>query len=118
MTPNSLKIQCTIAAAFLLLGLSGSVLADGFQGSWVLNDTQGSPFDVMLDKDGTASGTHLTSMKHGTWEEKDGAAIIHWDTGWTTRITKDGEKYFKTAFKPGVSLTDKPTNTSEARKKN
>jgi len=118
MMSKLVNIKRLMAIMAFTFGFSSAVLAAGFEGAWALNDTKGGSFDVMLNKDGTASGTHLSSMKHGTWEEKDGAAIIHWDTGWTTRIAKDGEKYFKTAFKPGTSLTDKPTNSSEAKKKN
>ena len=96
---------------------SVSVLAKGFGGSWVLADTGGKPFQIHLEKDGAASGTHGDSMKHGTWEEKDGTAIIHWGTGWTTVITKEGGHYIKKAFKPGDSITDAPTNTSDAKRK-
>lgn len=62
-------------------------------------------------------GHMVTSMKHGTWKEADGAVLISWKTGWTTRIAKQGDKYVKTSFKPGTSITDTPTDTSEAKKK-
>ncbi|GBG14065.1 poly(A) polymerase I [Novimethylophilus kurashikiensis] len=112
-----LRKVAAFAGMAVLIGLSGSVLAGDFEGKWLLDDTSGNPFEAVLSSDGTASGTHGDSMKHGTWKEENGAAVIHWNTGWTTRIFKQGNKYMKEAFKPGASLTDKPTNTSGASKK-
>ena len=106
-----------LAVFALFIGVSGIALAGQYEGSWLLKDTQGNPFEATLSKDGTASGTHGDAMKHGTWKEVDGAVVIHWNTGWVTRIAKQGDKYVKSAFKPGASLTEKPTNTSEAKKK-
>lgn len=111
------KVSVLLAVIAMCIGFSGNALAGGYGGKWMLNDTNGAPFEITLKKDGTATGTHKDTMKHGTWKEEDGAAVIHWDTGWTTRIAKDGDKYVKTAFKPGASLSDTPTNTSEAKKK-
>lgn len=107
-----------LSIMFALLFLSSNAFASDFEGSWLLNDTHGGSFVATLDHDGTASGTHGDSMKHGTWTEKDGSAIIKWNTGWTTCISKDGQKYVKTSFKPGSSLTDPPTDKSDAKKKN
>lgn len=112
------KVSILLAVIALFIGVSSSVLAGEYGGSsWMLNDTDGKPFEITLSKDGTATGTHKDTMKQGTWKEEDGAAVIHWNTGWTTRIAKQGDKYVKTAFKPGASPSDTPTNTSEAKKK-
>jgi hypothetical protein len=110
------RLTGLIAGFILLAGASGIALAGEFDGTWTLNDTSGKPFTAVLSPDGKASGTHNTSMKYGTWKEENGAAVIHWTTGWTTRIAKDGDKYVKTAFKPGLKLTDKPTSTTPAVK--
>jgi len=88
-----------------------------FMNGWVLADTNKDPFEIQLSEDGAASGTHGKDMKYGTWEEKDGQAIINWRTGWITVIAKEGDQYIKKAFKPGISITDKPTNTSSAKRK-
>lgn len=106
-----------LTATALLTGFSNIALAGTFDGTWLLDDTSGKPFEAILNADGTASGTHGDSMKQGTWKEEEGAAVIQWNTGWTTRIVKHGNHYMKEAFKPGTSLTDKPTNTSGAKKK-
>jgi hypothetical protein len=112
------KVSLFLAAISLVMSVSTAVLAGEYSGtSWLLNDTNGDPFEITLSKDGTAAGTHQDAMKHGTWKEGDGAVVINWNTGWTTRITKQGDKYVKTAFKPGVALSGTPTNSSEARKK-
>jgi len=97
--------------------LSGTLLAKEYSGAWVLADTNKDPFEIQLSEDGAASGTHGKDMKYGNWEEKDGQAIIKWGTNWITVITKEGDQYIKKAFKPGLSITDKPTNTSSAKRK-
>ncbi len=117
MTTRFKKVSSWLAAAALFIGICGAALASEYEGSWMLTDTDGKPFEITLNKDGTATGTHKDTMKQGTWKEEDGAAVIHWNTGWTTRIAKEGDKYVKTAFKPGVPTSGRPANTSEARKK-
>jgi hypothetical protein len=116
MATRITKVSSLLIGSLLLAGFSLSALAGEFDGTWTLNDTSGKPFTAVLSKDGKASGTHNTSMKYGTWKEENGAAVIHWTTGWTTRIAKDGDKYVKTAFKPGLKMTDKPTSTTPAVK--
>ena len=113
--PKLISTSLTIIA--LLIGISGNAIAGEYEGKWLLNDTNGKPFEAIFSKDGTASGTHGDAMKHGTWKEENGAIVIHWKTGWTTRIEKKGDKYVKTAFKPGALLTDTPSDTSDAIKK-
>ncbi len=117
MISNSNKKSILLSMIALFIGISSSVMAGEFDGSWTLNDTNGKPFQATFSKDGTASGTHGDAMKHGTWKEENGAAVIHWNTGWISVIEKNGNKYIKKAYKPGTSMTDRPTNTSDAIKK-
>lgn len=117
MITKSPQFSIMLAVMALFIGISGNAAAGQYEGSWTLEDSSGKPFQANINKDGTASGTHGNAMKHGTWKEENGAVVIHWDTGWTTRIEKKGDKYVKTAFKPGASTSDKPTNTSGAVKK-
>lgn len=117
MTPSSpARKTLTLLALSLTLGFSGNLLAGDFAGKWDLSDTQGAPYEAILDQNGTASGTHGDSMKHGTWTEENGAAVIHWKTGWTTRIEKQGDGFVKKAYKPGTALTDEPDSTAPAKK--
>jgi hypothetical protein len=104
------------ALGVCLLALAQGACAGEFDGQWELKDTSGKIFEIWLRADGRADGTHNEAMKHGSWAEEGGAAVIHWDTGWTTRIARDGQGYRKTAYKPGATLTDKPANSSEARR--
>ncbi len=109
------------ASAQWVLGLCLLVLAQAapageYEGRWELKDSSGHPFEVWLHRDGTADGTHAKAMKHGTWSEQAGAAVIHWSTGWTTRIARDGQSYVKTAYRPGTTPADKPTNRSDAKR--
>ncbi len=97
-----------VSAAMAFAALAGS----DFEGVWTVKDTDGKPFEITLSADGKASATREEGMT-GTWAEEDGTAVIKWDTGWTTKIMKDGDSYKKEAFKAdGTSA-----NTSDAMKK-
>ena len=117
MTIKRNQFYMVMVFTSLLFYFSSTVMAGQFEGTWLLDDTSGQPFEATFSKDGKASGTHGDAMKYGTWKDENGVAVIHWTTGWTTRIEKKGDHYVKTAFKPGTSMTDTPTNTSSAVKK-
>ena len=51
-----------------------------------------------------------------TWKEEGDSAVITWNTGWTTKITREGNRYVKEAYRKGQSLTAAPANTSDAEK--
>jgi|APCry1669193181_1035450.scaffolds.fasta_scaffold05921_4 hypothetical protein len=106
----------TTLALISSLTICSFAQAGEYEGEWVLKDSDGTSFQAIFKNDGTASGTHGKSMKHGTWKEDAEGITIKWDTGWTTRITKANNQYIKLAFKPGASVNDQPTNTSDAVK--
>ena len=89
-----------------------ALAASPFEGTWSVKDTDGKAFDITLGTDGKATSTHPKQMT-GTWTEEAGAAVIKWNSGWTTKIVKDGDSYKKEAFKADGS----PASTSEAVKK-
>lgn len=106
----------TIAAGLALLAAAAApALAEDFTGKWKVKDTAGKPFEITLMKDGSAKSTQGEGYA-GKWKEEGGAAMIKWDTGWTTKIAKEGDGYTKTAFEKGKSADDKPINTSKAEK--
>ena len=37
----------------------------------------------------------------GTWKAEGDSAVITWQSGWTTKITKQGDQFKKTAFDKG-----------------
>ena len=107
-------IRTTVLAAFVVSAATAFAALAGsdFEGVWAVKDTDGKPFDITLSADGKATATLEEDMT-GTWTEADGAAVIKWDTGWTTKIMKQGDGYKKEAFKAdGTSA-----NTSDAQKK-
>ena len=103
-------------AMIISFALHSIAQAGEYEGKWLLKDSDGTTFEAIFKGDGTASGTHGDSMKHGTWKEDANGITIKWDTGWTTRITKENNQYIKLAFKPGANVNDKPSNTSSAIK--
>lgn len=94
-----------------------------FAGTWVVKDSNGKPFEIALSSSGTAeSNRDAEGMSgsaegmSGTWEAPDmppPSAVIAWDTGWTTKITRTGDTYTKTAYDTTAAT---PTNTSPAEK--
>ena len=108
----------TVSAAAVLLALStvASLAASQFEGKWSVADTAGKAFEITLAADGSAKANREAEGMTGTWKEEGSAAVITWDTGWTTKISKDGDKYTKSAFKKGEPMDGKPVNSSAAEK--
>ncbi|MEI9901469.1 MAG: hypothetical protein WDN31_16505 [Hyphomicrobium sp.] len=112
MTTTRKLFVGTLAAAAAFALTAGAAFAEHhFTGTWKVKDTSGADFEILLGKDGTASANRGKEGLHGKWVEKDGAAVITWDSGWTTKIAKHGESYKKTAFEG-----DKEKNSSDATK--
>ena len=110
-----------LAAAFVLAVAACSPptpAANEFAGTWKVSDTSGASFDIVLAADGTASANRSGEALKGTWKEDNGAAVITWSEGWTTKIAKEGDAYKKMAWDKGVSMDSPPTNTSAATKSN
>lgn len=106
------KIMMGVIAAAAALALSAvSFAAGGFAGTWKVKDTGGKDFQIVLAEDGTATADRSGEGMKGKWAEEGGAAVITWDTGWKTKIAKDGEGYKKTAYEG-----DAEKNSSAAEK--
>jgi len=88
-----------------------------FIGKWEVGEGVGTrTFEVTLDADGQAHKT--IGAGHGTWVLVDNEARINWDDGWRDVIRKVGDKHEKFALEPGKSLTDEPSNVTNARSLN
>ena len=106
-----------LSAIVLVLAAFASFAASQFEGKWKVTDSAGKAFEIVLASDGSATANRGEGMT-GTWKEDGGAAVITWSTGWTTKISKEGDKFTKSAFKKGESPDAKPANTSPAEKAN
>ena len=104
-----------LAAAVLAFTGAASFAASEFEGKWKVSDSAGKAFEITLAGDGSATANRGEGMT-GTWKEDGGAAVITWNTGWTTKISKDGDKFTKSAFKKGEFADGKSANTSAAEK--
>jgi hypothetical protein len=89
-----------IAFAIALTSAAGFA-ASGFVGKWKTTDTEGKAFTIWLSDDGAAKGDRANEGLAGMWKEEGSAAVITWDSGWVTKITKDGDSYKKSAEKDG-----------------
>ena len=82
-----------MAAVFAIALTSLATLAASqFEGVWKVQDTSGKPFQITLSGDGSAKADRAGEGLTGMWKEEGGAAVIKWHTGWTTKITKEGDK--------------------------
>ena len=108
-------IRAAVAAA-CLMGMTSlaSLAASAFEGVWKVKDA-GQPFEFTLSSGGVAKATRGEGMT-GTWKEEGNTAVITWNTGWTTKITKEGNQYKKTAYRKGQALDAPPANSSEAER--
>ena len=87
------ELIITVAAGCLICMTSLPALAvSAFEGVWQVKDTSGKPFEITLSSGGAAKATRGEGMT-GTWKEERDAAVITWNTGWTTKITKQGNQY-------------------------
>ena len=111
------KVAAAALAAVFAVAITSfaTFSASQFEGVWKVQDTSGKPFQITLSADGSAKADRGEGLT-GTWKEEGGAAVIKWDTGWTTKITKEGDKYNKTAYDKGKPLDGPPSNSSEAEK--
>ena len=112
------RIATIILAALVATVMTAfaSFAASDYEGTWSVKGLERHAVRLALTADGKATATHPKGMNR-TWKEDGGVTVISWDTGWTTKIAKSGDKYVKTTFKKGKPLTGKPTNTSDAVKK-
>jgi hypothetical protein len=96
------KIAATLAAlAFAAAISAGAFAASEFEGKWQVKDTKGKPFEITLSQDGTAKGSRTEEGLNGTWKAVGDAVLITWDSEWTTKITKKGNTFEKTALQNG-----------------
>jgi hypothetical protein len=86
--------------------------ASDFEGTWTVQGKKDTTFDITLTADGKATSTHPKDMV-GTWTEEGGTATVKWNTGWITKITKEGDHYTKQS----ITADGKAGNTSPAVKK-
>ena len=84
-----------------------------YLGDWKVGDGTGRNFVITLKPDGVAHKT-LGLKDTGTWKVVNGEAQVSWDDGWHDVIRKVGNKYEKAAFSPHKSLSDEPSNVTEA----
>ena len=105
-----------LAGAFALSLVGAPSAASELQGKWKVKDTKGHPFEIVLSADGKATAEHKDKPMTGTWTEEAGAAVITWNTGWTSKIVKEGNAYKKEAWDKGKPLDGPPSNSSEAEK--
>jgi hypothetical protein len=114
MIRNAMR-AAVIVGCFIGMTTLASLAESAFEGVWKVKDTAGQPFEITLSSGGVAKATRGEGMT-GTWKEEGNAAVITWNTGWTTKITKEGNQYKKAAYRKGQALDAPPTNTSDAER--
>lgn len=110
------SIRLCIVAAIVAVLTSSAGFASDWTGKYLTADTKGNPFSIMLADDGSAAGEKQGHVLNGTWTNEGDAAVIKWNTGWTTKLSKDGDRYKKTAYRVGASVQEGPTHATSAEK--
>ena len=111
------KATTAVLAAVFAIGMTTffSLAASDFEGVWKVKDRGGEPFEITLSSGGAAKASRGEGMV-GIWKEEGNTAVITWNTGWTTKIAKEGDQYKKTAYGKGQPLDGRPTNSTDAQK--
>ena len=108
-------VSILIAGLFAVaLTAASAFAASQFEGTWTTQDTKGNPLKITLSADGKATGDRAGEGLTGTWKPEGDVAVINWDSGWVTKLVKQGDKFQKQAFEKGASGT--PSHTAEAQK--
>jgi hypothetical protein len=105
-------IKSCLAACLVALLATTASFAGEWAGKYMTEDTKGNAFAITLSDDGAAAGSKDGHSLSGTWEEEGDAAVITWTTGWTTKISKVGDGYKKTAYRPGAAMDDTTGSTA------
>lgn len=105
-----------VTAALLTLMSAGAGFAADWTGQYLTEDSKGNAFTIVLGDDGNATGEKQGHAMEGSWSDSGDGAVIKWTTGWTTKLTKDGDDYKKTAFRPGTPMSGKPASAVAAKK--
>lgn len=92
-----------LAFAVALAACGNNTSSNQYAGTWKTKDTAGGDFEITLAADGKASANRGSEALTGTWKEDGGAAVIKWDSGWTTKIAKEGDVYKKTGYDKDAS---------------
>jgi hypothetical protein len=92
ITRVSKATTAILAALFAIVMTSfAGLAASAFIGTWSVKDTAGQTFDITLSADGAAKASLHEGMV-GTWKEEGKTAVITWNTGWTTKITREDDQ--------------------------
>ena len=112
---QTVKAAIFCLAAAVVINPAASFAASEFEGTWKVKDTAGKPFEITLSENAAAKASRGEGMS-GTWKGEDSTAVITWNTGWITKISKEGNRYKKSAYRKGQSLNSAPANTSDAER--
>ena len=115
MTENRWVLGVLTGVLLMLMSIGVSLGAD-WAGKYLTEDSKGHAFTITLSGDGKATGEKHGTVLKGTWSADGGAAVIKWTTGWTTKLSHEGDDYEKTAFRPGTRITEKPISAVAAKK--
>ncbi|MEZ5874435.1 MAG: hypothetical protein R3D30_06290 [Hyphomicrobiales bacterium] len=99
------KLAAILAAAVFAVALASceapSTGDSAWAGTYKTQDTQGGPMEITLEENGSATATRGDEHLDGSWKDGGDTVTITWSEEWSTKITKDGDKYTKTAYKDG-----------------
>lgn len=115
MKKNDWYLGAIVAAALTLLSVGAGLTGD-WAGTYVTEDTKGNAFKITLAPNDKASGEKDGHVLEGSWSMEGESVVIKWTTGWTTKITMDGDGYKKTAFRPGTPVTDEGAKATPAKR--
>lgn len=109
-------MKSSFLTLLLALFLSSPTLAQSpsdFVGLWWVSHGDGAPLQLRVYQDGSAWSDYPANNP-GRWRMEEGRLICLWADDWKEVLQKQGGGWVKLGFKPGVELSEPPSNRSRA----
>jgi hypothetical protein len=101
------------AVALAIVFAASAFAASGFVGKWETTAAKDKTFTIWLSDDGTAKGDAGGKGLGGNWKEEGEAAVITWETGWITKLVKEGDTYKKTTLNKDGKPVGEPADAKK-----
>ena len=111
------SMVCTISVVLAVaLATAFSAIAAGkFDGTWsgVIN---GQSIEMVIDGAKATTSSSGLGASVGSVTEQDGTAVIKWESGGTSVVSKEGEGYMARYYAAGTPLDGNPDLSAELKK--
>ena len=110
---KSMVSTISVVFAVALATAFSAIAAGKFDGTWS-SVVKGQSIEMVID--GAKATTSNSELGTGSVTEQDGTAVIKWEFGGTTVVSKEGEGYMARYYAAGTPLDGNPDLSAELKK--